>query len=520
MAEVRWSLKAADDLQAIVQSVRFACRPVHRRRRLIALAVIVSAVAIGLTACNRQPRPQPGSVNVLLITVDTLRPDRLSCYGYSNSHTPHIDRLAAEGVLFERAYCDVPWTTPSMASVHTGLYAIHHGFKSTYQQLDDANVTLAEAFKSKGYTTAAFIGSFPLDSSFKLNQGFDSYDENFDTPSVAGGKEKVDAHIPATFHANVDDQRLFQFLKARADAFREDAKVSDATIAWLQQQPKRPFFLWVHYFGPHERTDLSLSEEDARAKMLREYDPDLQKTDTAVGRLLDALTELGLEQNTLVILHADHGQSLGQHYYFGHGKNLYDPTLRIPLIMRFPGQIPRGKRVAAMVRNVDIFPTALDLAGYAVPAGLDGTSLAATMRGRGEQKGDADTYCETYLSDTEAFGKLVRYEDNSVHRVGFVRRGVRTPEWMYVVNEPAPFIDYSNPTPVPPYVLTKYHTEELYDLKKDPGQTTNVIGKRPLAQMMMRNKLTAYLHTSRAPSKRRELDEAAKERMRSLGYMK
>jgi arylsulfatase A-like enzyme len=467
-------------------------------------------------ACSHAPR---GPVNVLLISVDTLRPDRLSCYGYKNARTPNIDRLATEGVLFEHAYCDVPWTTPSFASVHTGLYAIHHGFRSTYQQLDDANLTLAEFLKSKGYTTAAFIGSFPLDSSFHLNQGFDLYDEKFDTPSVVGGNEKVQEHIPSEFHANVDEQRLFQFLKGRADAYREDAKVSDAAIAWLHTQPRQPFFLWVHYFGPHERTDASLSDEDSRAKMLREYDPDLQKTDQAVGHLLDALREGGLDQHTLVILHADHGQSLGEQFYFGHGKNLYDASLRIPLILRAPGRLPAGGRIASMVRNVDLFPTVLEFAGYTIPSGLDGRSLIATINGRNDKEGE-ETYCETYLSATEAFGKLVRLEDNSVHRVGFIRRGVRTPEWMYVVNQPAPFIDYSNPPPVPEFVVKKYHTEELYDLKKDPGETLSLIGKRPLVEMMMHQKLTAYLQSSRAPGARHELDEAAKERMRALGYMK
>ncbi len=466
-------------------------------------------------ACSRAPK---GPVNVVLVTIDTLRPDRLSCYGYTEAQTPNIDRFASQGVLFEEAHCDVPWTTPSMASVHTGLYAIHHGFKSTYQQLDDANLTLAEFLKSKGYTTAAFIGSFPLDSSFHLNQGFDLYDEKFDTPSIVGSEATPGQHVASEFHQNVDDQRLFQFLKSQADAYREDSKVSDAVIAWLQAKPKPPFLLWVHYFGPHERADTRLSEDESRARVLHDYDPDLQKTDQAVGRLLDALRETGFQQQTLVILHADHGQSLGEHYYFGHGKNLYDATLRIPLIMRFPGRLPAGRRVTAPARNVDIFPTALELAGYTVPPNLDGASLVAAING-GKSSSD-ETYCETYLSATEAFAEPVRLEDDSVYQLGFIRRGVRTSEWMYVVNEPSSFIDHSNPPPVPKSVAEKFQTEELYELWKDPGETTSVMGKRPVAEAMMRNKLAAYLKTSHALNARRELDEASKERMRSLGYMK
>jgi arylsulfatase A-like enzyme len=274
----------------------------------------------------------------------------------------------------------------------------------------------------------------------------------------------------------------------------------------------------VHYFGPHERHDARLSFEESNAKMVREYEPLLAKTDAAVGRLLDALDEQKLADNSLVILHADHGQSLGEHYYCGHGVYLYDPTLRIPLLMRFPGQIPAGKRITTMTRNIDIFPTALELSGYTAPQGLDGTSLVAAIQGRSGADGETNMYAETYLSATDAFAEEVRVEDKSF-RVGFVRRGVRTPDWLFVVNEPAPFIDYSNPPPVPAAVASHYRKEELFDLKNDPAQTTNVIGKHPDAETAMRQKLAAHLQTSRAGGARRDLDAAARERLRSLGYM-
>ncbi len=489
-----------------------------RLGRAGALAAFACGALLAAACKTPPPPPTPGSVNVLLVTVDTLRPDRLSCYGYKGRATPNIDRLAAAGVLFENAYCDVPWTTPSMASVHTGLYAIHHGLKSSFQQLDDANVTLAEVLKSKGYTTAAFIGSFPVDSSFKFNQGFDVFDEEFDTPSVVDQDGKPKERIRPEFHESLEDQRLFQFRKAHADAFREDTKVSDASIEWLKQKPKRPFFLWVHYFGPHERHDARLSFMDANAKMVDEYDPLLAKSDVAVGRLLDALAEFGLDANTLVILHADHGQSLGEQYYFGHGVFLYDATLRIPLLIRFPGQIDAGTRVSTMARNVDILPTVLELAGYGAPDGLDGRSLVAALRGRDNTNDRVAMYCETYLSATEGFAEEVRVDGKPL-RVGFVRRGVRTPDWLYVVNEPAPFIDYSNPPPVPASVVSGYRKEELFDMRNDPAQAANIIGNQPAAAAGLRRKLAAYLETSRPPSAHRELDAAAKERLRSLGYM-
>ncbi len=483
----------------------------------------VIAALFLLIGCRREevgtPAPRKGW-NVLLITIDTQRPDRLSCYGYKQHQTPAFDRLAREGVRFANAFCDVTWTTPSMSSVMTGSYPTRHGLRSTYQRLAAENITLAEVLKANGYATAAIVGSFPVAAMFGLDQGFDHYDDRFSAPIVVGAPTQP-ARVENKFHENVDDQRLFQMLKARADAYRPDAEVTDTAIQWLDQnRPKdQPFFLWLHYFGPHELQDLRLSPEEQNVQILKEYDGQVRETDRQLGRLLAALDQRRLTGNTLTILHADHGQSLGEHWYVGHGRNLYDPTLRIPLLVRLPGVVPAGKVVEALARNIDIFPTVLDLTGIRINHAIDGETLRVLWEADGKQApAERELYCETYMPAMSAFAQKVTFEGQQV-ALPFRRRGVRTSQWKYVINEPWPMLDFSNPPPIPPALAERERSEELYDLRSNPLELAkHRVTDRPDLLATFRERVEEYARTTAAPSQRRELDEAAKERLRSLGY--
>jgi len=487
-----------------------------------ALFLMALSALVATSACRRQDATSPVKRqhwNVLLITIDTLRPDRLSCYGYKAHNTPAFDRLANEGVRFVHAFCDVTWTTPSMSSVMTGSYPTRHGLRSTYQRLAPENVTLAEVLKNAGYATAAIVGSFPVAAMFGLDQGFDQYDDRFSAPIVIGGPTPQKP-VENKFHENIDDQRLFQMLKARADAYRPDAQVSDTAIQWLEHSrpADRPFFLWLHYFGPHELHDLRLSPEEQNREIIRAYDGQVRETDRQLGRLLEALDRLGLTANTLTILHADHGQSLGEHWYVGHGRNLYDPTLRIPLLVRLPGVVPGGKAVQALARNIDIFPTVLDLTGIQIEHVIDGESLRPLWEGDGRSTAERELYCETYMPAMQAFVQKVSFEGQQVS-LPFRRRGLRTKDWKYVRNEPWPLIDTANPPPIPPELVERETSEELYDLRSNPLELAkHRITDRPDLLSAFRNRVEEHARTTAAPSKRRELDEAAKERLRSLGY--
>ncbi len=496
--------------------------------------MLTVALALGVSCVDESQtgRPETASEgapaigdrpNFLLITIDTLRADRLSCYGYRKHQTPNIDRLASEGALFERAFCDVTWTTPSMSSVMTGTYATLHGYKSTnIHRLDEQNLTLAEVLREHGYTTAAVIGSFPLDSIYGLDQGFGLYDDEF-TASIIASETPVE-HVPSQRFDSIEEQRRFGLIKSVNDSRRPDPEVTAVATEWLRRSASKPFFLWVHYFGPHNKPDTSDTNRFAKNRRhLREYDPDVVTNDKEIGKLLRAVDELGLAETTLVILHADHGESLREHGEIGHGKNLYDPTLQIPLIVRFPGRVPPGIRVQELARNVDIFPTVLDAAGVQVSHPLSGRSLLPLTLPKAPQESEdwTETYMETYMAAHAGFARQVDLPNGRKTRVGVVHRGIRTARWKFVQTEPAPFVGEESLAPLPAGTLDSLETEELYDLDADPKEQHNLITAHPEVAARLRARLAVHLERERPDraAPRADLDDDARERLRSLGYV-
>ncbi len=485
-------------------------------RRFLLLIAIIGALLVAFWAL------QPGPPNVLLITVDTLRADRLHCYGYKLDHTPNIDRLAAEGARFANAFCDVTWTTPSISSTMTGDYALVHGVKSTYQRLGTEHPTLASILRKRGYisryTTGAIVGSFPVSSIFGFGQGFETFDQEFNTPIVAHGETAGEA-VRLEFHDDIEEQKLFQMAAAENNGYRPDDQVTDAALKWLAAHRKKPFFLWTHYFGPHEKSDKSREFYEDVNRSLAAYDPDIETSDREVGRLIDGLRTMGVLDSTVVILHADHGQSLNEHDYFGHGKYLYDEVLRVPLIVRFPPVIPAGRTVTAMARNIDILPTVLDLTGTKAHDAIQGKSLVPAAQGDDRNRDDDELYCETYLSATQAFATNVLTE-GTAKPLGFRRLGVRTNRWMFIRNEPWPFIDDATPEPISTELRTQFTSEELYDMVADPAQNTNAIASEPQIAELMGKRLASYLMTEPQAPSYRPLDKQSLDRLRSLGYIK
>jgi arylsulfatase A-like enzyme len=472
---------------------------------------MVALCALTLAACRG-----PSGQNVLLITVDTLRPDHLSCYGYAANQTPQIDALAARGVVFDHAFCDVTWTTPSMASVFTGTYAVHHGLRVSSQRLAETQ-TLAAVLRRHGYTTAAIIGSFPVDSTFGLNQGFELYDEDFNT-SILKDDDPAKLAGPLPADANDVARRNWFMLRRLVGAYRPDDQVAARAVRWLRTERREPFFLWVHFFGPHEKMYVHLTLEDLTRRNLQEYDPDVSVADTQVGVVLRALRAGGLEDRTVVVLHADHGQNLFERYYVGHGRDLYEPSLRVPLIIAEPGS--GGRRSNAFARNIDIFPTVLDMLGLPLPAGLDGRSLRPAVEhpwlARLRQMKEGETYAETYMSATGLYRERLQFEQRD-YAFGFIRRGVRTREWKYVENEPVPLVDDPQPPTLPPELIERTRSGALYDMQRDPLEGTDVSAAHPEEVAAMRAKLHAYMADAHnAPES--PLDEASKERLRTLGY--
>lgn len=316
-----------------------------RPRRSILLGS-AAAVALALAACSRG-----GGRSVLLVTLDTTRAEALGVYGNPHPVTPNLDRLAAEGILFEQAYTVAPLTLPAHASMLTGLVPPRHGVRDNgLMPLPSSAVTLAERAREAGFQTAAFLGSVVLDEGFGLEQGFERYE------------------APA---------RSFYNGPSLGYAERSAAEVAKLAAAWLQARDKdRPFFLWAHFWDAHAPY-APTPEMKARAGG-NDYLGEVAACDAALGRLLTALKQEGLDDSTLVVVVADHGEAFGEHGELSHGPFVWNTTLRVPLILRRPDGRRAGERVASVASVVDLYPTALEAMGLAPgPDGLDGVSLLA-----------------------------------------------------------------------------------------------------------------------------------------------
>ncbi len=277
--------------------------------------------------------------NLVLITLDSVRADRLSFLGGKGATTPNLSHLAAESIVFDHAYAQAPGTVVSHATILTGSYPQNTGLSEIGGTLSASLPSLPDVLKNQGYKTAAFVGSIELDPwnglAQGLDRGFQSYDAGF-RPAVPG-----DSKPPVTD--------------------RSGAEVAAHAAAWLAKNGQGPFFIWVHI-------------NNASAAHAG-YSAALTAADAAVGKLLAALKAQKLDANTAIVVVADHGQSLGAHGEEGHGIFLYDETIHVPLLVKLPEAQTAAKQVTAKVRLVDVAPTVLEIAGIPVPSQMQGQSL-------------------------------------------------------------------------------------------------------------------------------------------------
>jgi arylsulfatase A-like enzyme len=318
------------------------------------LTAIVVALAVSLLLCAGCGPAEPQRRNLLLVSVDTLRADHLGAYGRQPSPTPGLDRLAASGTLFLEARATTSWTLPSLASLMTSLHASSHGCWDFRSRLDGSFETLADLLYAAGFETAAIASHTFLGEAFGLQQGFAHYDTDLVRPNLKASHQAVTS-----------------------------PELTDRAVAWLRQRGggAARWFLWVHYFDPHADYELheGISEAFGTGTLHERYVGEVAFTDRAIGRLLEALEDLGLADETVVVVTADHGEEFGEHGGISHGRHLYREVLHVPLLVRAPG-FPPG-RAAGTVSLVDVLPTALELLGLPVPEGLQGRSLVPALRG-------------------------------------------------------------------------------------------------------------------------------------------
>ena len=362
------------------------------------LAVALAALA---SACS--PRPP----NVVLVTIDTIRVDRVGAYGSTQGLTPHLDRLASQATVFESCITPMPTTWPAHASMLTGLPPRAHRVRSNAQRLAAKIPTLAEQLRDAGYATGAFVALKSLVAKSGLDRGFQTVSDAAPSrPFVRSGRD-----------------------------------VNALARRWLGERDDRPFFAWIHYYEPHTPLELTpyaaerlrdyrgpyaegasvplyygTSEQWMRSPVDRAaiealYDGEVREVDIRVGELVAMLRLLALWSDTVVIVAGDHGQSLGERGMPGHGRSLFQSVLRVPLIVRDPRR--RGAtRVAEPVSLSDVTPTVLDLAGLPIPAGVQGRSLAAALRGTQlpSRRHVAELRDPRLHDDAAAFDRVAVYE--------------------------------------------------------------------------------------------------------------
>jgi arylsulfatase A-like enzyme len=329
-------------------------------------ALVYAGALFGIQGCHwfgKKP-------NVLLITVDTTRADHLRCYGYDRIETPTLDRLAADGILFERAYSLVPLTLPAHTSIMTSTPPLNNGVEDNgAYRVPDELMTMAEILKANGYQTAAFISAAVLKRMFNLNQGFETWNEE-----------------------GLEPQKQMDTLVNE----RKGDKTADAALAWLAEHYQKPFFLWVHFYDPHAAYD---PPPPFDALYPLPYDGEIAFMDSQIKRVLDRLKEDGIYDNTFIIIVGDHGEGLGDHGELTHSVFIYESTTHVPLIARIPeSKAPGGKRVKTVVSQLDILPTALDYLGIDIPAQAKGQSLKPIIESETEPEQDRFAFMEAKMT--------------------------------------------------------------------------------------------------------------------------
>ena len=442
------------------------------RRAMVALFPIV--LLVGLHGCSRPPTP------VVLVSIDTLRPDHLGCYGYPRPTSPNLDAFRKDAILFTKAFAHAPSTLTSHAAILTSLLPPHHGGSTANDLAVSREVlTLPEAMREDGYSTASFNGGVQLDAAYGLDQGFDVY---------VSAKPR---DFPAEDMVDETDRFAHEVEQARV---------------WIEKQQGRPFFLFLHTYEVHhpytpEERDLELFrggyhgplpdritvkllyevnhgertlEPRDRQHIVDTYDAEIHSADRAFGTLVALLRKLGLYDSALVVVTSDHGEEFGEHGQMGwHHHTLYDELLHVPLLVKLPKGIRAGTTVEETVRGIDIAPTMLTAIGRSVPSDFEGRDVLAPG------------------PRPEAAAEVWSSRDIPAPNVV----ALRTPEWKLIDGR-------------------------LYDLRRDPGEATDVAAREPQVVERMTSRRLELLQSRHQPRRQpAQINEELRQRLRALGYL-
>ncbi len=398
-------------------------------------------------------------LNIILITIDTLRASYVSAYGLGKANTPNLDKLAKDGVLFEHCISQTPLTLPSHTTILSGTYPMYHNVRDNGGFIVPEKLTLiSEILKKRGFKTGAFIAAYVLHSKWGLNQGFDIYRDNFDMSKykmISLGK-----------------------IQKRADEVLMEAE------NWISKNKKNKFFTWIHLYDPH--TPYSPPSPFRERFMDKPYRGEVEYTDYQLGKFFDFLKNEKLFDNTLIIITADHGESLGQYHEKTHGFFIYQPTVWVPLIMRAPINFP-AKRVNVLVESVDIVPTILETLGIDKNRDIQGKSLLPLMLGKGDKREFDIAYTETYYP---------RFHYGWSELKAIYSRGYK-------------------------YIYSP--KEELYDLKNTNSEERNILLHKSKLRKRMKKILQKFIKEKSKKSlsviENRNLNKEEIKKLAALGYI-
>lgn len=457
---LRWTRRSFVDAEIKVLDSEYSMYSV---RSLLFVLLIAASAAAASAPASGHATAHP---NIVLITLDTFRADRMGFLGSRSGLTPNLDALARQSVVFTRAYSQVPLTTASHATILTGTYPQFH-------QVIDFGVPLAaelpyapDLLRARGYKTAAFIGSLVLDPTTRSAPGFDRGFDTFD----------------AGFHRRHPGEDRYHAIERRG------GEVVAHALAWLDKHPRGPFFLWVHLYDAHDPYDPPEPYRTTYASV--PYDGEIAYADSAVGKLLAQLKARGLYQSAVIAVMADHGEALGEHGEDTHGLFLYDETIHVPLLFKLPIGRSAGKRIDGRVELVDVLPTILQTANISVPKEVQGHSLLPMMR-------PAAARSET----NEASDRSAYSESDYPHRTfGWsATRSLRTGKYLYIE---AP-------------------RRELYDEAADPKAARNLAGVSTAVAETLSSQLKALLEKTATSKDAPQVaaDPALQEKLAALGYV-
>ena len=449
----------------------------------------LAVLALALSACGHERAGRPR--NVILISIDTLRPDHLGCYGYEKPTSPTLDALAGKGVRFDDVTAGAPWTLPSHATMLTGLYPSHHGVKSHETRLSQSVVTLAEEFQKNGFQTLAVVNTHNVGApQFQLDQGFGEFRyiiETEDDPKTMKLKtfDSADTIVATTkelLRARDEDKPFFLFLHfydVHTD-FTPRAEYRDQFVGPYAGRLTGSTTQLVNVRNADER----LAEADL-TWLRAMYDAEIRQLDDTLGRFFEWLDDEGLRDETLFVITSDHGEEFQEHGNLLHGRTHYQEVLRIPLLLQGPG-IPAGKAVATPVHGIDVTPTILAAMGLASSQARDGLDLAPSWNG-------GTLPARLFFSEADHNNRV---EGEFVYDI---KKMVRQGDTKFLLD-------------------THSLAVELYDLQQDAGERQDLAAKDPARAAALRAELERFLESAVVSEAIPPPTEEEQKKLEALGY--